>query len=225
MKIKEMIEAIDEGIENEELELIHKDDKTYSVYDLNDGKEINYNLVMNKEILKDKIYCNKKFMYKYNLSEEKIADVLISMMPEEAFYPLNKIIFLYQVSDFKKVAKFIYGTYVEALYGDDFDIDAFYSGEIGKLCFWQNCVFVNLRNLEKFARKTSSKDSFFDMKYYLENELWITLFHEMRHLMLNCNPYLDEEEYPAILETEENVERFARDTFEGLIMSDIDFSL
>ena len=40
--------------------------------------------------------------------------------------------------------------------------------------------------------------------------IWETIFHELRHLMLDCNPLLPEDDYPVHLAAEEAVEAFAR---------------
>lgn len=43
-----------------------------------------------------------------------------------------------------------------------------------------------------------------------------TAIHECRHVMLDCNPFLDEDEYPVYLQSEEEVEEFCRDRWDRI---------
>lgn len=43
-----------------------------------------------------------------------------------------------------------------------------------------------------------------------------TLLHEVRHLGLDCNVFLPEDEYPIRLQSEEAIEDWAREMFEKI---------
>ena len=82
------------------------------------------------------------------------------------------------------------------------------------MLFEKNSIIINLKNIEKVSKELN-----YDK--YQENKetqigLFSTLFHELRHLMLDTNIFLPETIYSAELASEENVEDFGNITAENM---------
>lgn len=222
MEIKEIQQALSEAVNSNEIAYLCKDKNKVLYFDLVDGTDIVYNFENSIERIRNSIYCNKKFLHRYSINLDKIAEVLFKLMPQEAFWTMRNIFFIYQISDFKKCSNIIYKKEFGDLF-DAMDIDKFWTDNVGLFCFDAKSVFVNLRLIEKISKQEMQKYGNAEVEKMINDGIYVTLFHELRHLMLDSNPYLDETEYPIELSSEENVENFARNIYSNLKRSEIDY--
>lgn len=148
------------------------------------------------------------------LTEKFIVSVLKKAFGEDYFdavCTLSGIIVPSNKNEFIKMLKDTIRT------GDD--IDEWYSWEdnehyVGKMLTQHQIVLINEPVIHKMAHEMAEDEQEENKEY--EIGILTTLLHEMRHLMLDTNPFLPEEEFPEELKEEENVEEFARETYESL---------
>lgn len=96
---------------------------------------------------------------------------------------------------------------------DDFpDMD----GEIlGRLWYYENSVVIDVSAIRAIAKQLVAQDlGVFVLSEEMERGFLVTLLHEIRHLGLDCNIFLPEDEYPLPLQSNEAIEEWARDTYE-----------
>lgn len=98
---------------------------------------------------------------------------------------------------------------------DDFpDMD----GEIlGRLWYYENSVVIDVSAIRAIAKQLVAQDlGVFVLSEEMERGFLVTLLHEIRHLGLDCNIFLPEDEYPLPLQSEHSVEEWARSTYERI---------
>ena len=84
-------------------------------------------------------------------------------------------------------------------------------------CKWhiQNSIIINTAAIEQAAQELVFSDPDY---LYLDDEMkiafWTTLLHEIRHLGLECNPFLPEDKYQVSLRDEASVEAWAIEQYE-----------
>lgn len=195
-------------------ELLEENEAGFLYYDNYYGKEIQFTLQenMSTEWLAKKIYINPKVKHKYGLNEKEVARLLLRNLPSEHFITLNRIFIVYRKSDYTEIAKRLCDNKKEEI---GTDLADFFDNQVGLMGFADNSVFINMRIIEKTTREV-----FEDVPYRIFKEtihgFWCTIFHEIRHLMLETNMFLDEDEYPEHLSLEENVEEFGNLTAENM---------
>ena len=85
---------------------------------------------------------------------------------------------------------------------------------IGQLWNHANCAIVYLDNVKKVAAETVHENLGAWKSFHMCT--WETIFHELRHLMMDCNPFLPEQYYPVHLASEEAVEAFCEEEYERI---------
>ena len=85
---------------------------------------------------------------------------------------------------------------------------------IGQLWNHANCAIVYLDNVKKVAAETVHENLGAWKSFHMCT--WETIFHELRHLMMDCNPFLPEQDYPVHLASEEAVEAFCEEEYERI---------
>jgi hypothetical protein len=207
MRAEEIKAALQELASDKEIEILQETDDGILVYDLEYGKEIAYNLNMTVEKLIDKIYINPSIPKYCMPDKKKVAEYLIKHLPVDAFYTLNKICFVYgEEADCETLAQFF-----------DEDVDwareVILSDNLGKMWFEYNSVLIDVKNIIESAEQIAREDRAMGWpsseRTDTMRQIAITLIHELRHLMLDTNIVLSEEEYPVNLSAEESVEHFA----------------
>lgn len=89
-------------------------------------------------------------------------------------------------------------------------------------CLWsmENSVIIDLHaiyeTVESLAPERTATSA--ERARLLKEGFWITLFHGIRNLGLNCNPFLSAVGYPEELYSEQEVEEWARETYENIIL-------
>lgn len=83
------------------------------------------------------------------------------------------------------------------------------------MCFYSHqIVFVNEPMIRQISEECGDKIISAEEEY--QTGILMTLIHEMRHQMLDCNHFLPENDYPISEQAEDKVEQFGRDTYESL---------
>ena len=95
-KLKSQIYA---DIESENLELISETEQEIHVYDLDNDKVIKFRFeeCINKNWLENKIYISPKLKYKFDITCNRIASILLENLPSEYFITLEKIFIIYKI--------------------------------------------------------------------------------------------------------------------------------
>ena len=208
---KELLVAIGEEVDEDNVEILEQTETHTLIFDMLDEKSVcfNYSEAINLNWLTNKIYINPKAKHKFNLNAKEIARILLLNLPTEYFTTLSKVYFIYKYNDIRKIAKDIYEDEHSEV---AFDYDEFFENQCG-LMFWEhNCVFINLRVIEKVSKEVFPENPSSE----ITRGLGSTVFHEFRHLLLDTNIFLSEDEYPKELSKEENVEEFGNETMENM---------
>lgn len=89
-----------------------------------------------------------------------------------------------------------------------------YQGVLGLKWTYMSSVVINLTAVEASVREVveaaDREGDYLDYETEMKYGFAGTLLHEIRHLGLEGNPYLPEEDYPQALFSEEEVEQWAR---------------
>lgn len=88
---------------------------------------------------------------------------------------------------------------------------------IGQLWNQANCAIIFYDNIKRAAH-SAVNETFSEWESF-HMCIWETIFHELRHLMLDCNPFLPTSDYPIQLATEDAVEDFCRKEYDRLFLS------
>lgn len=207
----ELLIAIKEEIDDDNFEVLEETEEYTLVFDCYDDRNlcITYGEAIDTDWLAQKIYINPKAKHRFNLNAKEIARILLLNLTKDYFTTLSKVYFVYKYNDIKKIAK--------DLYDDEhndvaFDYDSFFYDQCG-LMFWEhNCVFINLKVIEKISKEVFPENP----KSEIVRGIWSTVFHEFRHLLLNSNIFSSLEDYPKEEASEENVEDFGNSTMENM---------
>lgn len=206
----EIVTALQSLSDDGEIEILEENEDTLWVYDLTDGKDIVYNKNMNCQKLLDKIFISTRIPAEYRPHKQKLAEYLLKHLPHDIFWTLNKIHILWgDEEDYYDMVRLHNvedeNGYVEMLMDDDV---------LGKLWFEYNSVIVNVSAIVQSALEIEAEDVAMGLTGNAYNDtleqIVLTLIHELRHLMMDTNIVLSEDEYPIQDGSEEAVEEFAR---------------
>lgn len=141
-----------------------------------------------------------------------IADALMRIDPNMLIC-LNRVCILGAESDIEQIC----GMMNADIDGFPDKIDFEDSQYLGCLWSMETSIVINCHAI--LTGILENKADFFNGAKTLEQEFWLTLLHEIRHLGLNCNPLLPEDEYPDEFTSEDMVEEWAGDTYGHLFPS------
>lgn len=191
---------------------------------MQNGKYVNYHLVKpDKKWINDRLYFSKSVLKKYKNKIDllkKFAIDVLSTIDSNMLIVLNKVIFM-NYSDYKNnnaISKII-----EVVYNglDVDDTDDLFMPDLGDECIgfkWHDTnsivIFVDSHiSVVNQIYKGLSKNNYLMNKDFCIGII-TTILHEIRHLGLECNPYLPEDKYPQKICSEEEVEYWAIYNFE-----------
>lgn len=86
-------------------------------------------------------------------------------------------------------------------------------------CIWrsQSSIIINMQATKQVARQlTAIGPDMFEFEQESHKAFWATLFHEIRHLGLNYNPFLPKSEYPDNLRHDCAVDDWAFENYKKL---------
>lgn len=166
---------------------------------------------------RDEKYCTEEELQKlifiaeesrkYGITEEYIASILADAYEDclaDMMTTLRAVAVIHSEEDMKDVFKFAGVEY------DFIDLE----NAIGKSIFdCQICIIHEGKILDTVSDINETKE-YGDVIY--QDGIGVTVIHECRHQMLDCNFLLSEEKYPTSLNSEDNVEDFARERWDEI---------
>ena len=186
------------------MEILSESETDILVFDYNDSKEINFHIVPpTREWLASRIVWGPSLTRSDTHAwTAYLADYL------HRIDPAMFICLIIDDSEDRKAVANLLGVDEDNLPEENEDL-------IGQLWFQENCVFVYVSALRELTKGIVKSDPEF-FTYDREKEIGFltTLLHGVRHLGLDCNVFLPEDEYPIRLQSEEAIEDWAREMFE-----------
>lgn len=174
--------------------------------DYKEERYISYHLAQpTHKWLKAKILWGSSILGDLDAFSNRIADALLCIDPNMLIC-LNRICIISAAEDVEPICT--------AMGADPEEFPECIDSEESEIlgCKWhaQNSIILNAAAIVKAAHQLVAIDpSFFQLKDEIATGFWMTLFHEIRHLGLECNPFLPEDEYPTALQSEAEVEQWA----------------
>lgn len=137
--------------------------------------------------LKDKYYC------------EEIKRFIYDNVDRNALMCLNKMFFIRDDKDLEELVQYS---------GDEYGYEIMSDDEFGKTWVEKSIILINIKNLENEIAFNYSE---------LQRQIMITILHEFRHLVLECNviflKFVLKEEYLLEERTEDSVEMYAMNEY------------
>lgn len=153
------------------------------VYHLDYGSEIFFTNedYINLDWLRKKIWVNPKLKYRYNIDISDISKNILNCFSKQELQTLNQIYLIYQPKDF---------FYIANQNNDELpDYQSFWLEQVGLMWFDKQCIFINMKLIEKLSKKSTYDTSEF-LEEFSTYGFYLTLFHELRHLFLDTNASL-----------------------------------
>lgn len=206
-----LLNSIQKGVKRDSIEILSQDDRSITIFNLEDGKETQYVFsdAISEECISDKIILSNRFKAKYSVDISFISKCILKYMGKESVMTLKHIFFLYTKSDMAKMNRMLYGNNRDMYYewGE-------FSEELGKMLYYSNSCVINLRTIEKNIKKQGVFLE--ELEEGMTNEIYISLFHELRHLMLETNLLHQNDAHFVETASEKNVELYAVEMFERM---------
>ena len=206
MQREDIIHSLKELEAEGDIEILKIARNSVSVYDYQDGKEITYTFKRSKTSLAKHIHISEKIPAKYRPNKEKVIQYLLAL-PEDVLLTLNDVWFLWDFDDYDDMV-------------DYYDADSAYAADLyddrilGRMWFEQNAALIDVQNIVNSALEIEKQDIALGLYGYadmdIKEQTALTLVHEIRHIMMDTNIILPEDEYPIHLASEFDVEDFAR---------------
>lgn len=215
MKKKDVLSVLrkDEKDENGEILDKTKDDVTYYDYNTCTTTWFRFEEACSDDYIKGLIHIGEHAASK-GLTKDYIISVLKKAFAEDysdAVCTLAGIIIPSNKEEFNSMLKATIRTSDDVNEWYDYDD---YEHYVGIMLTEHQIVFINEPVIEREAANISVSD--YEKREEYQIGLLVTLIHEMRHLMLETNPFLPEYEFPEEMKDEDEVEEFARSAYEKL---------
>lgn len=182
--------------------------------DFYEDRRIRYHLVPpTLEWLRSRILWGESITGDLDIWSDAIANALLRIDPTMLIC-LNRICIIAEESDIEPLCNVM-----------DANIEGFpecMEFEDNKIlgCKWhlESSVIINITAIKAAVLEMAdqSKGFYFDAEHEMKIGFMTTLFHEIRHLGMECNPFLPEDQYSKELCEETAVESWALSTFESL---------
>lgn len=201
-----IIHSLKELEDSEDIEILNQSRNSICLYDYQDSKEIMYIFKRSKTELSSHIHISRRIPKKYRPNREKMVQYLLNL-PSDMLLTLSDIWFLWSEEDYDDMVAY-------------YDADPAYAcdlqdeGCLGKMWFEKNAAIVDVQNIFNSALEIEKQDIAMGFDGNADQDtleqIVITAIHEIRHIMMDTNIILPEDEYPLYLASEFNVEEFAR---------------
>lgn len=205
-----LLNTIKNDIKEGSVELLSVSDENIVIYDNIDGKKITFTMenYITPEFIEKKISSSDAAKNIISYTPQYIARVLLKNLSPEYFITLNKIFIVATEEDVEALEENIIGEYC-GFYDNINDL-------CGIMLFEHNCIVVNVGVISSVSNEVfcGYDDSYIQAD--IERGFWSTIFHEFRHLLLDTNIYLSENEYPVSLSAEAEVEKFGNTIMENM---------
>lgn len=182
--------------------------------DFYEDRRIRYHLVPpTLEWLKSRILWGKSITGDLDLWTDAIANTLLRIDPAMLIC-LNRVCIIAEESDIEPLCN--------AMNADTEGFPECIEFEDNKLlgCKWhlESSIVINATAIKAAIMKMADEYEglYFDAAQEIEIGFTTTLLHEIRHLGMECNPFLPEDEYPKELCREAEVEDWALSAYESL---------
>lgn len=204
----------------------YADDKEIQVWDDQDCKIIRFRFLegMGPEDLAGMISISKDIPQEYQVNNRVLAEYLWEACDRNAFVTLEELVVIWSEPDDPESFEPADFEDSEARrlcdeLGDEYALEIG-QGLLGQLWFERNIAVVNLGEVVRAAEQVAKEnedcwDPWFSLENQIEMGFLTTVLHELRHLQMDTNIILPEEEYPVELAAEENVEEYCREAFES----------
>lgn len=202
---------------NECLAILDETSEDILTDDFEEDCRINYHLCKPTDE-----WLRSRFLWTANCQKDKerwedamVRCLLSSFLPPEMFVVLNRIIAVRTLDDYHEVCKVMDVENCE--FPDILDPDE--PGPLGVKWHTQNSIILDFNGIDAALHELAQEVGGGDIRDEEEGVL-ITLLHEMRHLMLDNNPFDIFAESPHVEDfTEYAVEDWARRMFEAFRIS------
>ena len=147
-----------------------------------------------------------------SLDEKAIAEWL-TYLDRNMFICLRHILFLRTIDD---LDDYIYSMVSKADQEEMLDMMPSSTPDaIGQFWYYGSCIIVYFSPIQEIAHEISLSDNSNEFLQEMHAGIGVTLIHEARHLLFS-NPFLPEEQYPELMNTEEKIESYARAEFDRI---------
>jgi len=202
----------DEG----EIEILSEDEKSITVWDNSEcGKELTFyfrehNTYRN---LAKRVFISPTIpkVYKPFFTKHCVMKTLLEKIDPNCFMTMTALFIVWDDNKDNETDKF--RSKLEDLTDDE------YAHEIGDgllgITWWErNVCIISASQIIHTVLEMYEEDDY-QFKEEVEIGFWTTVIHELRHLLLDTNIILPENEYPQELASEDNVEEYCRKHFEN----------
>lgn len=168
------------------------------------------------------IFGDETAMKSLGFTRYSIAKTLMKL-DHNLFISLNHICFVFNQAELENLCDELEPYSENGIYQEDlpdcilFDEDLHLSA-LGCLWFNESSVIINMTAIEAAVNSLLEDAPELDKEHEMNAGVWVTLIHELRHLMLNCNPLLPEDELADEPCSEQSVEEYARREFDRLAL-------
>lgn len=209
MKKEELFARLDRFLEEdknvEEMFYPKQPENTRTIFDYGDimAKEISF---VPEESMSEKWLLNKTHIQKkpksslYNIDFESVVKFVFDHADKELFTTLDAIFFVYDEGGLDELYEYT---------GDEYALECIDLDEcIGLLWYEKNIVIVNIGLIIRASEEI--EDCVIPAAEHIEEGIITTIVHELRHLMVDTNYLLTEEECPSSECQEDAVEEYSR---------------
>lgn len=202
------------------------DDHGVLLWDDEDAKYIPVRFLENfsPEALAGLIHISSDIPSAYQVDKSALAQYLWSTCDKNAFITLEELVVIWSEPDNPET--FEPSGFVDEqsarLYKKYCDEYAYEIGSdvLGQLWFERNTVLVNMGEIIRTAKEIANEnkaipDPYFSFENQVDVGFLTTVLHELRHLQMDTNIFLPEDDYPLCLNSEEAVEEYCREAFES----------
>lgn len=156
------------------------------------------------ESLKERVYISPLLIDIVDV--DAVLNYLITTVDKMCLLTLDRLYLTYNEDDYQHLYNYTGDEY--ALY--ILENESF----VGITWVERNICIVDVNRVLKSAQEMAYLEASFDIVPKFNKELCVTVIHELRHLLLETNILLPEEEYPHSLGSEENVEVYGESFYE-----------
>ena len=202
-------------MEDRTLKILSEDENSITILDLADifasePKEITFTNpnAVNARWLRSHIWIHPKIT-------ELLKDDLVSGLLEmdlNTFITLRHLVIVPSLDDLKDYIK---DTQIQSLLDTAPAKHRTKDNPIGQFWYQANCAIIFYNNVKHAAYDTICET----LSRWESFHMWETIFHELRHLMLDGNPFLPTSDYPVQLASEDAVEEFCREEYNRIFLS------
>ncbi len=207
MEKQDIIHSLNELKSEDEIEILSQSKNSICLYDYQAGKEIVYTFKRSKTELASHVHISRKIPKKYRPNREKLVQYILNL-PSDMLLTLSDIWFVWGEDDYDDMV-----SYYDA--DPAYACDLYDENCLGKMWFEKNAAIVDVQNIFNSALEIEKQDIAmgFEGNAYQDTleQIVITAIHEIRHIMMDTNIILPEDEYPISLASEFEVEEFARE--------------